>query len=54
LTGILPLLTSIAAASLCLIMIFAIADHIRHKETHDVPKNVIILLLAAFIAVGRS
>jgi hypothetical protein len=35
-------------------MIFAIADHIRHKETHDVPKNVIILLLAAFIAVGRS
>jgi uncharacterized membrane protein YhaH (DUF805 family) len=54
LTGILPLLTSIAAASLCLIMIFAITDHIRHKETHDVPKNVIILLLAAFIAVGRS
>ena len=53
LTGILPLLTSIAAASLCLIMIFAITEHIRYKETHDVPKNVIILLLAAFIAVGR-
>ena len=54
LTGILPLLTSAAAASFCLIMILAIAEHIRHKETRDIPKNVIILLLAAFVAVGRS
>ena len=54
LTGILPLLTSIAAASLCLVMILAITEHIRHKEIHDVPKNVIILVLAAFVAVGRS
>jgi DoxX-like family len=53
LTGILPLLTSVAAVSLCLIMILAIAEHIRHNETHDIPKNIIILLLAAFVAAGR-
>lgn len=54
LTGILPILTSVAAASLCVIMLLAIAEHIRHNETHDVPKNVFILLLAAFVAAGRS
>jgi hypothetical protein len=53
LTGILPLLTSIAAASLCLIMILATAEHIRHKETPDIAKNLIILLLAAFVAIER-
>lgn len=53
LTGILPILTPVAAASLCLIMVLAIAEHIQHKEMHDIPKNIIILLLAAFVAVGR-
>jgi hypothetical protein len=53
LTGILPLLTPIAAGSLALIMILAIAEHFRHGETHDIPKNVIILLLAIFVAAGR-
>ena len=53
LTGIVPILTPIAGVSLCLIMILAIAEHIQHKETHDIPKNVIIMLLAAFVAVGR-
>src|SRR6476619_583342 len=54
LTGIVPILTPIAGVSLCLIMILAIAEHIQHKETHDILKNVIILLLGAFVAVGRS
>ena len=53
LTGILPILTPIAAACLSLIMLLAIAEHIQHKEGHDIPKNIIILLLAAFVAVGR-
>ena len=52
-TGILPLLTSLAAVSLCLIMVLAIAEHVRHKETNEIGKNVVILLLAAFVAVGR-
>lgn len=53
LTGILPLLTPLAALSLCMIMVLAIADHIKHKETHEIGKNVVIILLAAFVAVGR-
>ncbi len=53
LTGIFPMLTSLAAASLCIIMILAVAEHVRHKELNDIGKNVIILFLAAFVAVGR-
>jgi len=53
LTGILPLLTPLAALSLCMIMVLAIADHVRHKEFHEIGKNAIIILLAAFVAVGR-
>lgn len=53
LTGILPMLTSLAALSLCIIMVLAIAEHVRHKEANEIGKNVIILLLAAFVAVGR-
>lgn len=51
--GCSPFLTSVAAASLCLVMLFAIAEHIRHKEARDIPKNVIIMLLALFVATGR-
>ena len=53
LTGILPILTSLAALSLCIIMVLAIAEHVRHKETNEIGKNVIIILLVAFVAVGR-
>lgn len=53
LTGILPFLTSLAACSLCMIMILAIAEHVKHKETREIWKNLIILLLAGFVAVGR-
>jgi uncharacterized membrane protein YphA (DoxX/SURF4 family) len=53
LTGVLPMLTSMAAVALCVIMVLAIAEHVRHKETSDIGKNVIILLLAAFVAVER-
>jgi uncharacterized membrane protein YhaH (DUF805 family) len=53
LTGILPILTSLAAFSLCIIMVLAIAEHVKNKETHEIGKNLIILVLAAFVAVGR-
>jgi len=53
LTGILPILTPLAALSLCMIMVLAIADHVRNKETHEIGKNVIIISLAAFVVVGR-
>jgi hypothetical protein len=52
LTGILPILTPLAALSLCMIMVLAIADHVRNKEIKIV-MNVIIILLAAFVTVGR-
>jgi hypothetical protein len=53
LTGILPILTSLAAMSLCIVMVLAIADHVKYKELKEIGKNVIILLLAAFVAVER-
>ena len=53
LTGILPLITPLAALSLCMIMVLAIAEHVRYKEMHEIGKNVIIILLAAFVALGR-
>ena len=53
LTGILPLLTPLAALSLCMIMVLAVGEHAKHKEIHEIGKNVIIILIAAFVAVGR-
>ena len=53
LTGILPMLTSLAAAFLCIIMILAIREHVRYKEAGKILMNVVIISLAAFIAVGR-
>jgi hypothetical protein len=53
LTGILPILTPIAAVSLWLIMLLAIAEHVKDHDTHEIWKNIIIMLLAALIAVGR-
>ena len=53
LTGITPRLTSLAAMSLCIIMALAIAEHVRHEGKNEIGKNIIIMLLAAFVAVGR-
>ena len=53
LTGIVPALTSWAAISLCVVMAFAIVEHIRYRETNDVWKNVLISILGLFVAVGR-
>jgi hypothetical protein len=53
LTGILPMLTSLAALSLCIIMILAIREHIMYNEKGKVIMNVVIFSLAALIAVER-
>jgi uncharacterized membrane protein YphA (DoxX/SURF4 family) len=52
-TGILPVLTPIAAIGLVLTMIGAAVTHLRRKEFSDVPMTVILLALAAFVAYGR-
>lgn len=53
LTGITPKLTSLSAALLCVIMVMAISEHVKNKENDDIWKNVLILILALFVAAGR-
>jgi hypothetical protein len=51
LTGILPILAGFAAVGVVILQAGAIATHLRRKET--IIPNIVILLVAAFVAVGR-
>jgi len=53
LTGVLVWLAPLAALCLVLLQLLAIGFHIRRGETQILPMNVVLLLLAAFIAWGR-
>ena len=53
LTGILPWLTPLAALGLVLTMIGAALTHLRRKEYGNIAVNVVLLVLAAFVAYGR-
>ncbi|MET8049916.1 DoxX family protein [Streptosporangium sp. NPDC005286] len=53
LTGILPVLTPLAAAGLVITMIGAIIVHVRRKEYSALVMNLVLLALAAFVAWGR-
>ncbi len=53
LTGIARILTPIAAVGLVVVQIGALWVNLRHNERRPLPVNVILLLLAAFVAVGR-
>ncbi len=54
LTGILPWLTPLAAAGLVLVQVLAIVtEHLPHKEYQGLPFNLVLLLLAVFVAYGR-
>ena len=53
LTGIAPILTPIAAVGLLVVQIGAIRVHLTRNERQPLPANGILLLLAAFVAVGR-
>ena len=53
LTGIAPVLTPIAALGLVIVQVFAMRVHLKLGETKSLPVNVVLLLLAAFVAVGR-
>ena len=50
LSGILPVLTSVAAFAIVAPQVGAIVTHVRRKET--VIPNVVIILLALFVGVG--
>jgi uncharacterized membrane protein YphA (DoxX/SURF4 family) len=54
LTGILPWLTPLAALGLVLLMIGAALTHLRRTEYGNIAMNAVLLVLAAFVAVGRS
>lgn len=53
LTGILPVLTPLAAAGLALIMAIAISFHVRRKESSAIGLTALLFLMAAFVAYGR-
>jgi DoxX-like protein len=50
---IVPVLTPIAAVGLAIVAAGAIVVHLRRKEPKAVPLNAVLLVLAAFVAVGR-
>ena len=52
-TGILPWLTPLAATGLVLTMIGAMFTHGRRGEYSQIGVNVVLLLLALFVAYGR-
>ncbi len=52
-THILPWLTAAAAIGLVLVMISAAVYHASHKEWSSIGVNVVLLLLALFIVLGR-
>ncbi|MCP5099386.1 MAG: DoxX family protein [Chloroflexi bacterium] len=51
--GIMPYLTPFAAVGLVLTMIGAAITHQRRGETQMMGMNIMLLLLAAFVAYGR-
>jgi hypothetical protein len=53
LTAIAPILTPIAAIGLVVVQIGALRVHLVRNERQPLPVNLILLLLAAFVAVGR-
>lgn len=52
-TGILPVLTPLAAVGLILTMTGAIATHVSRGEFPILGMNLVLLALAAFVAYGR-
>lgn len=52
-TGILPILTPIAAAGLVLVMVGAAVTHFRRGEMPMIPVNLVLMALAAVVVYGR-
>lgn len=52
-TGIAPVLVPLAATGLALTMVGAAVVHARRGETPMIAVNVVLLLVAAFVAWGR-
>ena len=53
LTHILPILAAVAAAGLVLVQLVAIGVHVRIGEGRQIAVNIVLLLLALFVATAR-
>ncbi|MBK9671996.1 MAG: DoxX family protein [Bacteroidetes bacterium] len=53
LTGILPILTTVAALALSLVMVLAAFDHFKNKEMKELGVNLFVIVLALFVSYGR-
>ena len=53
-TGVLPVLTPVAAAALAVVMVLAVGHHVRHRDSVSkmIPATV-LLCITAFVAWGR-
>lgn len=52
-TGVATVLTPLAATGLAIVMLLAAVVHARRKEQQLIAVNVVLLVLAAFVAVMR-
>jgi hypothetical protein len=52
-TGIAPWLTPLAGLGLVLTMVGAALTHARRGEYSNIGTNIVLLVLAAFVAYGR-
>ncbi|MFG3702814.1 DoxX family protein [Micromonospora sp. NPDC047620] len=52
-TGVAPFLTPLAASGFAVLMIGATATHLRRGEGRLIGGNLVVLLLAGFVAYGR-
>lgn len=53
LLNILPVLSPLAGVGLVIVMIGAMVTHLRRGETPMIAVNLVLLLMAAFVAYGR-
>ena len=53
LTGIVPWLTPLAALGLVILMIGAVVFHFLRKDYPSIVVNLVLLVMAAFVAYGR-
>ncbi|MCQ2001357.1 DoxX family protein [Arthrobacter sp. zg-Y108] len=52
-TGILPVLTPLAASALTVLMALAVLVHVRRGERNRIALNLILLVLSLVVALGR-
>ena len=52
-SSLVPGLTVAAAVGLVVVQVGAIIVHVTRHEVQKIPTNIVLLLLAVFVAIGR-